>query len=102
MKKLFVLISLLALMACQSQPPKVNNVKKSNKVTQQDAADFLETVEESYLKEYEYAARVAWVQANFITDDTIWLGAKSIEKMGALQVKFANQAKKFDNLNFVD
>lgn len=100
MKNLFVLISLLALMACQSQPSKpAKNIKKSTTVTQQDAADFLATVEQTYLKEYEYAARIAWVQANFITDDTVWLGAKSIEKMGALQVKFANEAKKFDHLD---
>ena len=59
-------------------------------------------VEKTYIEEAEYAARIAWIQANFITDDSIWLGAKSIEKMGALSVKFANEAKKFDGMTLSD
>ncbi|MCX7545251.1 M2 family metallopeptidase [Marinicella gelatinilytica] len=98
MKKIFLLFAVMALAACQSQQTRPDENSK-NTVTQQDAAEFLQTVEDTYIKESEYAARVAWVQANFITEDTVWLGAKSIEKMGALQVKFANQAKKFDHLD---
>ena len=86
----------MTLAACQ--PEQVKSVDNNdNTLTQADAAAFLQTVEDTYIKEAEYAARVAWVQANFITEDTVWLGAKSIEKMGALQVKFANQAKQFDD-----
>lgn len=105
MKKLFLLLVVMSLAACQTEQdspvkadPDINSNSK-NTVTQQDATEFLQTVEDTYIKEGEYAARVAWVQANFITEDTVWLGAKSIEKMGALQVKFANEAKKFDDLD---
>ncbi|MCB1581787.1 MAG: M2 family metallopeptidase [Xanthomonadales bacterium] len=94
MKNILTLCLLLALMACQQPTKKAD----TDKVTVADAQAFLDKVEDTYIKEGEYAARVAWVQANFITDDTIWLGAKSIEKMGALSVKFANAAKKFDAL----
>ncbi len=96
MKKFILLLVAMTLTACQTNQPKPEQNKT---LTQQDAAEFLQLVEDTYIKESEYAARVAWVQANFITDDTVWLGAKSIEKMGALQVKFANQAKKFDDLD---
>lgn len=95
MKKLYLLLVLMSLAACQNPQTKPES---NTNLTQQDAAEFLQMVEDTYIKESEYAARVAWVQANFITEDTVWLGAKSIEKMGALQVKFANQAKKFDDL----
>ncbi len=93
------MLLLFTLAACQTNQSKPEQNKQ---LTQQDAAEFLQMVEDTYIKESEYAARVAWVQANFITDDTVWLGAKSIEKMGALQVKFANQAKKFDDLDLPD
>ncbi len=67
-------------------------------VTVDDAKKFVENVEKTLLEEREYSARVEWVQQNFITDDTVWLGAKSLEKMGALQSKFASEAQRFDKL----
>ncbi len=95
-KYLFLTIGMV-LVGCQPQvkPDPVSG-------TQKDATQFLEQVESTLIKEGEYAARIAWVQANFITDDTVWLGAKSLEKMGALQVKFANEAKRFDELDLPD
>ena len=93
-KKSLVLAASLALAACQPQQQRPQN----NGATVADAEQFLQQVESTLIKDGEYAARIAWVQANFITEDTIWLGAKSTEKMGSLQVKFANQAKQFDDL----
>lgn len=92
-KKSVLMAATLALAACQPQQKPT-----SDKVTVSDAEQFLQQVESTLIKDAEYAARIAWVQANFITEDTVWLGAKSIEKMGALQVKFANKAKQFDAL----
>ena len=88
----------LALMACQHNM----NKPTDNDVTVADAQAFLDRVEETYLKEWEYAARVAWIQANFITDDSVWLNAKSTEKMIGLAVKFANEAKKFDLIDLLE
>ena len=64
----------------------------------EDAEKFLKNVEVTFIEEAEFAARTAWVQANFITEDTVWLGAKSNEKISALQVKFAIEASKFDKI----
>ncbi len=72
--------------------------KSQTKPNLAEAQAFMEEVEKIFLQEGEYAARMAWVQANFITHDTIWLNAKNYEKMGALAVKYANAAKRFDGL----
>ena len=68
----------------------------AKKPSQEDAEKFLKKVETTLIEEGEFAARTAWVQANFITEDTVWLGAKSNEKMSALQVKFAIEASQYD------
>jgi len=99
MKNIFTLCLMMLLMACQHQDM---NKPNTDQVTAADAQEFLDKVEETYIKEGEYAARVAWIQANFITDDTIWLNAKSTEKMIGMSVKFANEAKRFDALELND
>ena len=67
-----------------------------------DAEIFLQSVEKTLIKEGEYSAKIAWVQSNFITQDTIWLGAKNNEKMSALGVQYALEAAKFDNTQLPD
>jgi peptidyl-dipeptidase A len=67
-----------------------------------DAKLFLDDVEKTFLEEGEFAARTAWIQSNFITEDSVWLGAKSNEKMSALAVKYALEASKFDNVKLDD
>ena len=98
MNKIITLCVLFLLAGCQQNM----NKPAAEGPSIADAEAFLEKVEQTYIREGEYAARIAWVQANFITDDTVWLGAKSIEKMGALSVKFANEAKRFDQLELSD
>ena len=75
-----------------------NPVSYAKKPTVADAEAFIKHVEITYEEEGEFAARTAWVQANFITEDTVWLGAKSNEKMSALQVKFALKAAEFNDI----
>lgn len=84
---LFLLI--VVLMSCPVQ---------AKKVSVKDAEKFLAEVEKTLIEEGEFAAKTAWVQYNFITQDTIWLGAKSNEKFSAMQVRFALDAAKFDDL----
>ncbi len=97
-KKSLLMAATLAVAACQPQQQK----PQSDTVTLADAEQFLQQVENTLIKDGEYAARIAWVQANFITEDTIWLNAKSTEKMIGMAVKFANEAKKFDHLDLSD
>jgi peptidyl-dipeptidase A len=70
--------------------------------TVDDAKTFLNDVEKTFIEEGEFAARTAWIQANFITEDSVWLGAKSNEKMSALAVKYALEASQFDKVKLDD
>ena len=68
----------------------------AKKPSLKDAKKFLAEVEKTYIEEGEYSAKIDWVQSKFITEDTIWLGAKSNEKMTALGVNYALEAAKYD------
>jgi peptidyl-dipeptidase A len=63
-----------------------------------DAADFIAKVEADLAVEDEYANRVEWIAANFITADTDWLSAKVSAERGALGVSRAKQAATFDGV----
>ena len=73
-------------------------LSEAKKPTLKQAQAFIEDVEKTLLEEGEFAARTEWVQANFITEDTVWLSAKSNERISALQVKYALEASKYDGL----
>jgi peptidyl-dipeptidase A len=63
--------------------------------TAQAAADFIAKVEAELVGENEYANRVQWIAANFITDDTNWLLSKATAEIGAKSVARAKQAAAF-------
>jgi len=63
--------------------------------TIQEARTFLSDAEDQIEELNEYAARVYWVNANFITDDTNWLASKVGAEGAKLTTKLANQAKRF-------
>src|SRR5690349_17619420 len=60
-----------------------------------DAATFLTSAEKELSDFSDYAARVAWVNANFITDDTDWLNARAGSEGTLLQVRLANATKDY-------
>ncbi len=66
--------------------------------TVQQAREFLEEAEAKIVQLSEYAARVYWVNANFITDDTNWLAAKVGAEGALLSTNLANRAKRFNGL----
>jgi peptidyl-dipeptidase A len=63
-----------------------------------DAEDFIAKVEADLVVEDEYASRVNWIAATFITDDTKWLSAKVSAERGTLAVARAKQAASFDGV----
>ena len=64
----------------------------------EDAQAFIEQVEE-WTREYgEYAARIFWVQATYINFDTNWLATKADAESTEMGVKFANEAKRFNDV----
>ena len=66
--------------------------------TIQEARTFLADAEKEIKSLSEYAARIYWVNANFITDDTNWLASKVGAEGAKLTTKLANQAKRFNGL----
>lgn len=66
--------------------------------TVDEAEAFIERVEKWTREFGEYSARVAWVQATYINHDTNWLVTKSDTEATEMGVKFANEAKRFNDL----
>jgi peptidyl-dipeptidase A len=77
--------------AAAGQPPTVAEAKA-----------FLDEAETRLLALTTEAGRAAWVQSNFITDDTEILAAQANERQIAATVAFAKQATRFDNVKLPD
>ena len=64
--------------------------------TKEDAATFLANAEKELAEFADYSARVAWVNANFITDDTDWLVARAGSEGTLMSVRLANATKAYE------
>lgn len=104
-------VSILALAAACGQPSSNNDAQapapaaepspsqEANAApTVDEAAAFIERVEEFYRDFGEYSARVAWVNNTYINYDTDWLTTRAGAEGTEMGVKFANQAKRFNDL----
>lgn len=67
--------------------------------TRADAEAFIERVEKWTREFGEYYARISWVQATYINFDTNWLVTKADTESTEMGVKFANEAKRFNDLD---
>ena len=67
--------------------------------TREDAEAFIDRVEKWTRDFGEYYSRVSWVQATYITHDTNWLVTKADTEFTEQGVKFANEAKRFNDLD---
>src|SRR5690606_20250881 len=67
--------------------------------TVEEARAFIAGAERELADVYEYAARIFWVQANFITHDTNWLAARVGAQTTELSVRLANETKRFADLD---
>ncbi len=65
----------------------------------EDARAFVEKAEADLETVWEHSSRAAWVQANFITEDTEILAARANERATALTVRLANGAARFNDLD---
>lgn len=79
-------------------PIKIEPVK-STAPTPQDAKEFLEASATELEELYDYAGRVYWIKANFVTQDTNYLEAKVGEESALLSTRLANEAKRFNDLS---
>ncbi|MEM8770012.1 MAG: M2 family metallopeptidase [Pseudomonadota bacterium] len=77
---------------------KVVKVTDEKPATVEDAEVFIAKVEDWTRDFGEYSARVAWVQATYITHDTNWLVTRTDTESTEMGVKFANEAKRFNDI----
>jgi peptidyl-dipeptidase A len=85
--------------AADATPAPAAEVAAPAKPTVADAQKFMADTEKELTAFYEYSARIAWVNANFITYDTDWLNSKVSSEGTQLSVRLANETKKFEGLD---
>jgi peptidyl-dipeptidase A len=105
-------VSVLALLgACEAPPAPGENaaagstredgaaaVHDAGAPSLEEAAAFIERVEQWTRDFGEYYSRIAWVQATYINFDTNWLMTRADTQNTEMSVKFANEAKRFNGL----
>lgn len=96
--------------ACTPQKDTSNSVPKPVEVTKvepsktekaptvQDAKEFLEKTAKEIEELNLRGSKIAWIKANFITEDTGWLEAQVGAEYGEMATRLANEAKRFNDL----
>ncbi|WP_196138018.1 M2 family metallopeptidase [Aliikangiella sp. G2MR2-5] len=99
LSKLSAAIALTAtILACQPEQKVAQEAEKPKAPTAEEARAFIAKAESMLEQDYEYQAKTAWVQANFVTSDTNELAAKAAEEATKMGVSLAMQAKKFNGV----
>jgi peptidyl-dipeptidase A len=100
-----VLFLVTSISACnqanidQIKTSKDSHPKTNTVLSQVDAQQFLDKVEQELVVLNLEGARAAWIYANFITEDTAALAADADQKSTEAGVRYAMQAATFDNVN---
>mgnify|MGYP000754820649 CR=1 FL=1 len=91
-----------SLSACNGDNSAKNELKPAKVVekalTAQDAEQFLTATAKEMLQLNLEGSRAAWINANFITEDTSALAADADQKSTEAGVRFAMAAAKFDHV----
>lgn len=96
----FLTLALLTAATSAAPKPKAASAKPlSTKPSIEEAKAFLEKAEDRLLTVSNEAGRAAWVQANFITDDTEALAAQANDRAIATAVELAKAATRFDKVS---
>lgn len=80
------------------QPPAAKEAGKKAAPTPAEAQKFIENAEERLFDLGVKASRTAWVQENFITEDTEQLAAEASEALNTASTKYAKETHRFDGL----
>ncbi|RYY98874.1 MAG: peptidase M2 family protein, partial [Alphaproteobacteria bacterium] len=82
----------------EAAPPVAQTAQTPAPAAKPDPAAFLAAAEKELQEYSDYAYRIAWVNANFITDDTDWLNAWAGSAGTLISVRLANETKKFEGV----
>lgn len=84
--------------AAPPAPAPVTTAPTAAPVTLADANAFMARTEKELEDFGEYSARIAWVNATYITYDTDWLNSRAGSEGKQLAVRLAGEAKKYQSL----
>ena len=87
-----------ALVASQGQTPPAKNMSGKATPTAEDAGTYIENAEKELFDLGVKASRAAWVQENFITEDTEQIAADAGEVANTAATKYARETHRFDAL----
>ena len=76
----------------------MNAYSQNNPPTVAEAQEFMNKAEAQLADLYVKVQRAAWVQENFITDDTQAMAADAIDESTAITTELVEQAKRFEGL----
>jgi len=96
MKSMFMAAA--AVTALLAVGPAVAQAPTPARPTPAEAKAFVDNAEAQLEKANAFAARAAWVRANFITVDTQWLEAKAGAEQNELATRLAKEAARFDGV----
>ncbi len=97
-----VILALLALTAgCSdgTSEQTSDTTVAARQLTVDDARAFLDRAEAELAAHWEYATRVNWVRANFITEDTTRLAAATAAQTSELLARLAAEASRYEHLD---
>jgi len=92
----------LLLSACEPVTITGSEEPSASGPSVEEAVAFVADAEDRLATLGQHSERMAWVLANFITEDTEQLAAKASEQLTAAQVEFAAQAARFTGLEGLD
>ena len=95
---IFNIVLLGSMMSAQTLSDPAKSASQSNPPTAAEAAEFIQKAEARLGDVSVKASRAAWVQSNFITDDTEQMAAEANEGYIAAATELAKQAKRYDNV----
>jgi len=82
----------------EASRPAASAAEADYPITAQGATAFVADAEAKLAQVSEYVARIQWARATNITFDTMWLESRANAEATELQVKFANQAARFNDV----
>ena len=88
-----------ATLACAAPQSGNKTAPPQDQPTIEQAKVFVSKVEAESKEFGEYASRIFWIRANFITFDTNWLVQRTSAELTKRAVRYANAAKRFNALD---